>query len=233
VTSPAPVDGSFDRFADDYERLLDDPLRRSFAGDSTFFIAQKCRVLRRHLDWPLQPSERLRVLDAGCGPGTALALLRGSCNMVGSDVSLGMLGQAVRHGPVVAQEPFDLPFRPDVFDAAFAFCVYHHIEASERLRHLREMVRVLRPGGLLFVFEHNPLNPVTRIVFQRAEVDRGCHMIPRRHTSRLFQEAGLRDVRHGYLLFVPHMLERVLGAMERHLEWLPLGGQYYVCGRKS
>ena len=229
----APVHGSFDRFADEYEQLLDDPIRRTFAGDSTFFIEQKCRALRRHLDRHTQPQRRLRVLDAGCGPGTALALLRGTCEVVGSDVSVAMLGQAVRHGPVVAQEPFDLPFGPDVFDVAFAFCVYHHIEPPERVRHLREMARVVRPGGLLFVFEHNPLNPITRIVFQRAAVDRGCHMISRRHAARMFREAGLRDVRHGYLLFVPQVLDRVLGAIERHLEWLPLGGQYYVCGRKS
>ena len=224
--------GSFDRFADEYERLLDDPLRSRFADDSTFFIAQKCNALRRHLKPQNPASRRLRVLDAGCGLGTALGLLRGVFDVVGSDVSVPMLQRAVEHGPVVVQEPFDFPFGPDVFDAAFAFCVYHHIDVSDHVRHLREMARVVRPGGWLFVFEHNPLNPITQLVFRRAAVDQGCRMIPRRDLARVFRTSGLHDVRHGYVLFVPQALERFLGAFERHLEWLPLGGQYFVCGRK-
>jgi SAM-dependent methyltransferase len=227
-----PTTGSFDRFAADYERLLDDPLRQTFAGDSTFFIAQKCRVLWRHLERELPANGRPRVLDAGCGLGTAVGLLRAHCNAIGSDVSFSMVGHAVEHGPAVVQEPFDLPFRSGAFDAAFAFCVYHHIEEAERTRHLREVARVVRSGGLVFVFEHNPLNPVTRRVFHRAPVDRGCRMIGRRELKRLFHDAGLLDVRHGYLLFVPQTLQATFGGLEPNLEWLPLGGQYYVSGRK-
>jgi len=224
--------GSFDAFAADYERLLDDPLRRRFAGDSAFFIEQKCRVLLRHARREVPPAgQRWRMLDAGCGQGTAIEFLRRTCAVVGSDVSPAMLGPASRRGPVVVQEPFDLPFRGAAFDVAFAFCVYHHIAAGDRVRHLRELARVVRPGGRVFVFEHNPLNPVTRRVFNRAPVDRGCRMIPRTRLRRLFHAAGLDDVRHGYLLFVPEPLERALGFLEPYLEWLPLGGQYYVSGR--
>jgi hypothetical protein len=39
-------------------------------------------------------------------------------------------------------------------------------------------------------------------------------------------------VSHGYLLFVPERLEPLLGFLERALAWLPLGGQYFVAGRK-
>jgi SAM-dependent methyltransferase len=233
VTVP-DTGGSFDTFAADYERLLDDPLRRRFAGDSAFFIEQKCRVLLRHVRREVRPAgPRWRVLDAGCGQGTALAFLRESCTAVGSDVSLPMLGPAVTRGPVVVQEPFALPFQPASFDVAFAFCVYHHIDAAEHVRHLRELARVVRPGGRVFVFEHNAVNPVTRRVFNRAPIDRGCHMIPRNRLRRVFRDAGLDDVRHGYLLFVPEVLSGVLGFVEPYLEWLPLGGQYYVSGRAA
>jgi len=229
-----PAGGAFDRFAADYDRLLDDPLRHQFAGDSTFFIAQKCRALWRCLERELPaPGRRRRVLDAGCGLGTAVGLLRAECDAIGSDVSFSMLSHAARQGPVVVQEPFELPFRSAVFDAAFAFCVYHHIEEGDRTRHLREVARVVRSGGLVLVFEHNPLNPVTRLIFHRAPVDRGCRLIGRRTLSGLFRDAGLLDVRYGYVLFVPESLQRPLGSIEPHLEWLPLGGQYYVCGRKG
>jgi SAM-dependent methyltransferase len=142
-----------------------------------------------------------------------------------------MLEPAARQGPVVVQEPFDLPFRTGAFDVAFAFCVYHHIEEGDRVRHLRELSRVVRPGGLVVVFEHNPLNPVTRRVFHRAPIDQGCRMIARRRLRGLFEEAGLTDLAHGYVLFVPEVLDGLVGALEPRLEWLPLGGQYYVSGR--
>jgi hypothetical protein len=55
-------------------------------------------------------------------------------------------------------------------------------------------------------------------------------MIPRRRLAGLFREAGLRDLQHGYLLFVPESLQKLLGAFERRLEWLPFGGQNYMAG---
>ena len=226
-------DGAFDQFAADYEQLLDDPLRRSFAGDSGFFIVQKCRALQRQIERVLPAGRPRRVLDAGCGQGIALGYLRGTYSAIGSDVSLPMLRPAAAKGPVVVQEPFDLPFRDAAFDAAFAFCVYHHIDAADHVRHLRELSRVVRPGGLVFVFEHNPLNPITRRVFHRAPIDRGCQLIPRRRLRRVFEAAGLQDLTYGYVLFVPESLQGALGAVEPHLEWLPLGGQYYVCGRRT
>lgn len=229
---PAASPSEFDDLADEYERLLDDPLRRTFAGDAEFFIHQKCRTLLRHLARELPDRPRLRVLDAGCGQGTALAFVSGSCTAFGSDVSREMLRPAARHRPVVVQEAFDLPFLTGSFDAAFAFCVYHHIDVAHHVRHLQEIQRVVRPGGLVFVFEHNPLNPITRRVFARAPIDQGCHLIPRRQLRGVFAAAGFEDIRHGYLLFVPQALERLAG-LERFLEWLPLGGQYYVSGRRS
>jgi SAM-dependent methyltransferase len=231
MTTPAQS-GSFDEYAHDYDRLLDDPLRKRFAGDNAFFIRQKCRAMLRALERHMPVDRRWRVLDAGCGQGAAFEFLRDSCDVVGVDVSIPMLRVAAEKGPVVAQEPFDLQFRTGGFDAAFAFCVYHHIAPADRARHLRELARVVRPGGFVFVFEHNPLNPVTRRVFNRAPVDRGCRMIARNLLRKVFTDAGLRDVRHGYVLFVPEFLDRIFGFLEQRLEWLPLGGQYYVSGRR-
>jgi SAM-dependent methyltransferase len=232
MTGPAQS-GSFDEYAHDYDRLLDDPLRKRFAGDNAFFIRQKCRAMLRTLERDMPVDRRWRVLDAGCGQGAAFEFLRGSCDVVGADVSIPMLRVAAQQGAVVAQEPFDLPFRAGGFDAAFAFCVYHHIAPADRVRHLRELARVVRPGGFVFVFEHNPLNPVTRRVFNRAPIDRGCQMIPSGQLRGTFRNAGLRDVEQGYLLFVPESLERTFGFLEPHLQWLPFGGQYYVCGRTA
>jgi SAM-dependent methyltransferase len=223
---------AFDEFAPDYEKLLDDPLRNRFTGGNEYFIELKCRALLRLLSEVRPARRRLRVLDTGCGKGAAFRFLDQDLEVFGSDVSRAMLQKAVRLRPVTLQEPFDLPFANDTFDAAFAFCVYHHIDPRKHGQHLRDLVRVTRPGGRVIIFEHNPFNPVTQAVFRRAPIDAGCHMITPSALRALFNETGLADVRTGYLLFVPQALAKPLGFLESALAWLPVGAQYFVSGTK-
>jgi SAM-dependent methyltransferase len=222
---------SFDTFAATYEELLKDPLRSRFAGASDFFIHQKCRVVARRLA-RRHGRTSLRILDAGCGLGTALAFFRPGMHVFGADVSHPMLRHAVERGPVAVQEPYDLPFADGTFDAAYAFCIYHHIPDDHHVRHLRELQRVVSAGSEVMVFEHNPYNPVTARIFARAPIDQGCHMIRPTTLRARFRDAGFRDITHGYLLFIPQSLSGVLGFLEPGLQWLPLGGQYFVSGRK-
>ena len=49
-------------------------------------------------------------------------------------------------------------------DVVFAICVVHHVPPAHWGAFAAEMARVLRPGGVAAIFEHNPLNPVTRRV---------------------------------------------------------------------
>jgi len=224
---------SFDRFAPDYDNLLSDPLRQKFARDDEFFIHQKCRVLMRRLRRQVPDTSELRLLDAGCGQGTAIAFLSRYARVIGTDISLPMVREAVHRGPVAVQEPYDLPFPDGAFDAAYAFCVYHHIDDRQQVRHLRELTRVVSPGGQVYIFQHNPFNPVTKRIFDRAPIDRGCHMIRPASLGELFRDAGLNDVEQGYLLFLPEVLWKWFGFLEPALAWLPLGGQYFVSGRKQ
>ena len=60
----------------------------------------------------------------------------------------------------------------------------------EHVRHLRELARVVVPGGRVFVFEHNPYNPVTKRIFERAPIDRGCHMIKPRAAAFAVSRRG-------------------------------------------
>ncbi len=223
---------SFDDYAENYDDLLRDPLRDRFAGGSDFFIQQKCRIVSHRLEKKGTGRRPMRVLDAGCGQGRAFRFFGSDTKVFGSDISHSMLRTAVHRGPVAVQEPFDLPFADGTFDAAFAFCIYHHIADDHHVRHLRELSRVVVPGGQVLVFEHNPYNPVTAKIFSRTPVDRGCHMIKAAALKAKFHDAGLVDLEHGYLLFVPEALFPSVGFLESALSWLPLGGQYFVGGRK-
>jgi SAM-dependent methyltransferase len=221
----------FDEFAGDYDALLHDPLRDLMAPSGAFFIQQKCRIVSRRLR-RVRGSPRLRVLDAGCGRGTAFAFFGEDVNVVGTDVSLPMLRHAVKHGPVSVQEPYRLPFADGTFDAVYAFCIYHHIPEEHHVLHLRELRRVVAENGDVMVFEHNPYNPVTARIFARAPIDQGCRMIPPAALRATFRAAGFDELNQGFLLFVPQRLHHLLGFLEPRLSWLPLGGQYFVAGTK-
>ena len=102
---------SFDQFAQNYDDRLDDPLRQQFANDGDFFIHQKCRALMRHLDRHATGARPLRLLDAGCGQGPALAFLQDQARVFGTDVSLPIkasAGSAPTFGPGFRPRPLRL-----------------------------------------------------------------------------------------------------------------------------
>jgi hypothetical protein len=87
---------------------------------------------------------------------------------------------------------------------------------------------LLKPGGCIAVFEHNPINPVTRRLVADCAFDEDAVLLSLRETRDLLtRETGLSVRDSGYSLFFPHPLRR-LRFLEAILRWLPLGGQYYV-----
>ena len=114
---------------------------------------------------------------------------------------------------------------------ALASCVFHHIPEVEHVPLLGEIRRVLKPGGVLFVFEHNPLNPLTRHAVDTCPFDEHAVLIRAASMLRRVRGAGFPDASVKSRIFFPHIL-RALRPLERRLTWLPLGAQYYVLGRK-
>jgi SAM-dependent methyltransferase len=125
-----------------------------------------------------------------------------------------------------------LPFVDGTFDVAFTACVFHHIEPDARRRWAAELARVVRPGGAVIVFEHNPLNPLTRMVVRRVPFDAGVKLLGGRETRRHLRAAGLHVSSPVYYGFFPRLLAALRPA-EPWLRWLPMGAQYYVVGRRA
>ena len=73
-----------------------------------------------------------------------------------------LLGPSV-FGVTVQQDPERLPYGTGEFDLVTAVCVYHHVTVDD-MRHklTAEIRRVLKPGGIFCIIEHNPLNPATQ-----------------------------------------------------------------------
>ena len=117
------------------------------------------------------------------------------------------------------------------FDIFFAACVFHHIEHDEHARLCRELRRVLRKGGMGFVFEHNPYNPLTVRAVNTCPFDENARLVRPRVMKKIFELAGIREPRIQYRIFFPRLLGW-LRPVERGLTWMPLGAQYYVVATK-
>lgn len=105
----------------------------------------------------LHPGDR--VLDAGCGTGRALPALRdavGSSGVVlGMDLTPAMLEAATRagrdrEGQLLLADVTRLPLRGASLDAVFGAGLISHL--PEPAENLRELGRVVRPGGALALF---------------------------------------------------------------------------------
>ncbi|MEU9920014.1 class I SAM-dependent methyltransferase [Streptomyces griseoluteus] len=100
-----------------------------------------------------------RVLDAGCGTGRALPSLRAavgsSGTVIGADLTSAMLEVASqagrgREGSLLLADVTALPLRTESLDAVFAAGLIAHL--PEPRENLRELARVVRPGGTLALF---------------------------------------------------------------------------------
>jgi ubiquinone/menaquinone biosynthesis C-methylase UbiE len=100
-----------------------------------------------------------RVLDAGCGTGRALPPLRAAVGpsgvVLGADVTPAMLEAAVRagrhrEGQLLLTDVSALPLRSESLDAVFGAGLIAHL--PHPARNLRELARVVRPGGTLALF---------------------------------------------------------------------------------
>jgi SAM-dependent methyltransferase len=173
------------------------------------------------------PSKEVRVLEIGCGVGLLQQRLRPLLtHLWGIDPSITSLAAAPR-GRGIAADGLHLPFADESFHLVIAVCVLHHVPPDHRAAFLAEATRVIRRDGLLTLCEHNPWNPLTRLVVNRCEFDGDAVLLPLAESKRRLAAAGLGKVQSRYIHFFPWrgvLWQR----MERLLAPVPLGGQYVV-----
>jgi glycogen synthase len=103
---------------------------------------------------------RMRLLDVGCGPGRFVAPLAAHHAMTGCDLSEDMLEEARRNAPadvrLVQADARSLPFGDGEFDGLLALDLLTHL--PEPAAAIRELARVVRPGGML-VFDSSNASP--------------------------------------------------------------------------
>jgi SAM-dependent methyltransferase len=111
------------------------------------------RIVGSMLERHLNPADRPRILDAGCGTGGMLSYLSRFGPTVGIDIADEAVSLAHRRGldRVARASVEEVPFATSSFDLLVSFDVLYHQAVVDDRKALREFHRVLRPGGLLVV----------------------------------------------------------------------------------
>lgn len=233
-SSSATEPALFDAYGDSYRDAVQSSI--SFAGGNldhfTEIKAQHVLDLcRRHLGDP----GRQRVLDVGCGVGvTDRLLVEQLGDLHGVDVSGTEVARAASDVPDATYQCYDgvrLPHPDGAFDLSFCINVLHHVPVTQWSSFVTELARVVRPGGLVAVFEHNRFNPLTRRAVAACEFDADATLVPRRKLRHLIQDAGLTLIEAPYIVFLP-LGGAATFRVDRVLRALPAGAQYYMAARR-
>jgi SAM-dependent methyltransferase len=225
----------FNNLAKAYEREVEAATRFARLPAQVFLQAKAVHLLgkirERFKDLAL-----VRILDVGCGVGLVDQLLKAHLpHLVGVDVSSKSLDIARLKNPEIAYHysaDGRLPFANGSFDVLFAICVWHHVPPDQWTTFLGELSRVLVRGGLLLVYEHNPWNPITRLVVFRCSFDEDAVLVSSIQAERRVRQYGFTEISIDYLLFLPFKSE-ILRSWEAALfRRLPFGAQYALCATR-
>jgi SAM-dependent methyltransferase len=218
-----------------YSGNYSDTVQKSidFAGvEHSFFTELKAHSLLDLAERCPLPLRDLDVLDIGCGVGLTDQYLNKSFRSLhGIDVDPMSVAQASEQNKGCHYQHYDgnrLPY-VEQFDLAFTICVMHHVPPSNWLAFLKEAHSVLKPSGMMAVYEHNPLNPLTRKVVRDCPMDDDAVLLRPAETTRLLTEAGFKRVETRYLGLFPFR-NRLFRKLESRI---PIGSQYVCFGFKE
>ncbi|RJQ36777.1 class I SAM-dependent methyltransferase [Candidatus Parcubacteria bacterium] len=221
----------FDDYIEFYRQAQAHAIAISGEGED-YFARLRMELLARW--FPNLGSGDAAILDFGASDGHMAGIAHarfGRARVVGVDPSARSIEYAKRHHPEIeffVTDGAQLPFNDATFDLAYAVGVFHHIPFDAHDVAYREIIRTLKPGGAFVLFEMNPWNPVTRLVFARSAVDKHATMFSSRRAANRLRSYGTVDIR--YYAYFPRIL-KFLRPLEPYLERVPLGALYAVITR--
>ncbi len=218
MSGPARHTTHFDTIAGEYDRTLPAHVRDHY--------------LKRRLALIAASVGQGRVLDVGCGTGLlAGALGQRGLQMVGVDDSREMMrASTVEPKPLFVQGlAYQLPFRTGTLDGTVSVAMLHHLITREAVAGtIREMARITRSGGVVILWDHNPLNPYWPVLMRKLPQDAGGYRLVSlqeilRTVRQLPSVSSVRVIRTGIIPdFLPAQLLPLAQRIEQWLERTPL-----------
>jgi SAM-dependent methyltransferase len=170
---------------------MDDLLELTGRAEATHFWFRGFRQFVAPVIAELTAGRRgLRLVDCGCGTGNNLQLLRPYGRAIGFDLTVRAraAGLTVFRGDVTR-----IPLASDAFDVATSFDVLQCVEAD--VTAVREMARILRPGGVLVI----SVAALAALRGDHAEVWQELRRYTPATARRLVEAAGLIPVRVSFM----------------------------------
>lgn len=233
----SPRNSQFDAYARDYLKELDHPFRRLVDAGGGYFIQVKARIIREFHRKYFQADPGVTIVDIGSGIGLFEQALRPHFeHVIGLDLSLEMLKVAYTScdcGHFCQADALHLPLPDASADIAFSSCVFHHISPTHYEYVMHEILRIVKPSGLVLLFEHNPLSIITQLVVRTTPLDSDARLLSMRAALQLLHSASARILHSGYFLYGPKQIDQILHERVKCLRKLPFGGQYYIVAKKQ
>lgn len=219
----------FEKVADNYKALVNESIVIP-NNEADYFAAYRIKYLRRTLGMNFAG----KVLDYGCGVGIMSYYVRQIFNQAelhGFDISeesIKNIPEAIRRNDKFVT---DLDSLDEDYDAVILCNVMHHVDLGERQEVVDNVVKRLKKGGKLFIFEHNPANPLTQMVVDRCVFDKEAILLQPKECMDYIKKSNFSNWQKKYILFFPQQFSR-MNIFDRYLAWFPLGAQYLVIGTK-
>ena len=165
-----------------------------------------------------------KVLDVGCGNGRLVKLFNNvNVSYTGVDNSQNLLNIAKKNFPehkFLDGSALDLPFPDNSFDKILFIAVLHHIpSAALRQKALKEIYRVLKPGGFIFIMNWHYSSPKFRSMLTKftlakiigkseldfgdvyigwgnTEIKRYVHIFTKAEMKKLLKSSGFKVVKN-------------------------------------
>jgi len=220
---------TFDTFAANYQELVTENIR--ITGEtSDYFAAYKAKYIARKIAL----RQGSRILDYGCGVGLLaehlMKVLPGG-QVDGFDVSQESIGRVSEHLRVQGTFTTNLDALDRTYELIVLSNVLHHVTPADRQDLICKVGSRLALGGKLVIFEHNPINPLTRWAVSQCPFDEDAVLLPVGETREYFRRRELQMLWRDYIVFFPRWV-KWFRPFEPFLQWCPVGAQYAVVAHR-
>lgn len=230
----------FDLYAENYRDIINRGAR--ITGENyEYFIKLRIQLLAHKIKGKTGRRSDLRILDFGCGTGITETFLHTSfpdATIYGVDISRESINEAKKtgnkniHFVQLASQHLVEEFKEGFFDIIYSNGTLHHIPRTDHMTVLKQLYRILKNKGDMFIFENNPFNPVMRIAMRNNPFDKGSFLIFPGYIKKCLRSAGFNVNAVDYYVFYPKIL-KILRPTEKFLVRVPLGAQYLTWSSKK